>query len=405
VTRTTIWIVVALAGFATSAQSISLGSYYITGITITDLGDLDGVESEARDINNNGTVVGWSKTGIGLKHAFIAYPRLAMSDLGSWFAPNESEANGVNSSNVAVGAWWVPGHSSEPHAAHWNGSGSGVAMSDVMNAQTEQYCTFGSRAYAINNAGTATGYISLVTDATPSDNIPCGLFPLATNWTNPWSPSFVWNFELWNGAKDINNNGVVVGYAAISSHDAVRWASGTKTSVPAPPYDVAEFHYGGGMAYGVNDAGRIVGYMEHVTNPPSGVVVRNHAIYWNGSSSTSTDLGTLMNGGNSVAREINEQGFVAGYANRVNKLPIPNALGYIRNAGFIWHPHFGMKALPQLPGSLLSDACEAYALNDRKSDGGLIQVVGYCAVGGSRRAVRWDVTTAVTTPVCPTPTC
>lgn len=59
----------------------------------------------------------------------------------------------------------------------------------------------------------------------------------------------------------------------------------------------------------------------------------------------------------------------------------------------IWHKDFGLKILPSLPGGtfgLAPNACEATAVNDRKSND-LVQVTGHCVVDGIKHVVRWDV--------------
>ena len=59
-----------------------------------------------------------------------------------------------------------------------------------------------------------------------------------------------------------------------------------------------------------------------------------------------------------------------------------------KKRAFLWHPDFGMYALP-LPAGLspTSTNCNANSLNDLNARSGVIQVVGYC---GSQ-AIRWTV--------------
>ena len=55
----------------------------------------------------------------------------------------------------------------------------------------------------------------------------------------------------------------------------------------------------------------------------------------------------------------------------------------------------GRRAGPGLPGELKSDTCRAYALNEWKSEGGRLQVVGGCDLRGNTRAVVWDLNVAL----------
>ena len=101
-------------------------------------------------------------------------------------------------------------------------------------------------------------------------------------------------------------------------------------------------------------------------------------------------MGLLPAGTNSYADDINEQRFIVGFGDvTVSKPPF---LFFTRNQGFLYHADFGMYALPLLSGASSNSSCEAYSLNERNPQSGVIQIAGYCTVGrGVRHAVRWDV--------------
>jgi uncharacterized membrane protein len=138
-----------------------------------------------------------------------------------------------------------------------------------------------------------------------------------------------------------------------------------------------------GWPLGINDNGAVVG-----SDLVGGA---SHAVLWNGVSATSTDLGVMSGGGYSVAEDVNNANFVAGYGDRTIPQP-PPFTPVTTDAGFLWHPDFGKYELPGIPGNLFGK-CRAHALNERQSSSGLVQVVGYCTdTTGAVRAVRWDVT-------------
>ena len=66
----------------------------------------------------------------------------------------------------------------------------------------------------------------------------------------------------------------------------------------------------------------------------------------------------------------------------------------------IWHADFGVVALPFPEGTTSGgvfdhDYCEALSLNNRNSRKGLVQAVGYCSVAGRKRAMLWNIITAL----------
>jgi probable HAF family extracellular repeat protein len=140
-------------------------------------------------------------------------------------------------------------------------------------------------------------------------------------------------------ALGVNAKGVVVGMAGSGSVDqhAFAWHAGTTTFIPT---------IGGtaNVAFGVNDAGTVVGWSE----TPDGIA---HARAFRWSAGVLTDLGTLPGGAfdSSAAQAINASGYTVGYCQ-----------GFAILHACAWDAA-GVHDLGTLPGS---DSSVANAVND-----------------------------------------
>lgn len=130
-------------------------------------------------------------------------------------------------------------------------------------------------------------------------------------------------------AYGVNGAGRTVGYGetATGATVAFQWTqSGGMTELAKP------LGWGATMAFAVNDAGTIAGG----AILPSGAM---HAVTWSGG--TLTDLGTIAGGAASIAFSVNGAGQTVGYSDR-DATGIPRA--------FLHTPGVGMRDLGVLPG-------------------------------------------------------
>jgi probable HAF family extracellular repeat protein len=112
-----------------------------------DLGTLPGdVSSEATAINNNGTVIGYSKGAEGTR-AFVWTQASGMQELGILPSGSSSRALGINDADTVVGSWTT---STGDRAFVW------TRQEGIRDLNSEASLPFGVvlvEAHAINNRG------------------------------------------------------------------------------------------------------------------------------------------------------------------------------------------------------------------------------------------------------------
>lgn len=389
VSRSSVAALCCLASIEASAGPPPTWSYSFGSATVTEIGPDSSAPSAGYGINNNGEIVGYARLD-GDQDAFY-YNGVNMVNIG--WAPDVSTsvAYSINNHGDVVGFATVPGGDNVLKAFHWKIWHPFTLLdSNAAYGQPYQWETF---ARSINDAGVTVGTAIRLPHPTPPPNTAGECYDtIPVRWSSVSSAPGTIFCPADGGhayANDVNQSGVVVGDSddTTAATSMFRWNSGTRTAIPMPAPSSYDVLYSG-SAKAINDSNAVVGYFNYQYEPCSTCYLAI-AYHWDGVSSQSTLLGTLSGGRSSIATDINSQGITVGSSGR--RILRFGTYHYLRSA-FIWHPHFGMKALPALPSGLaLPGECSAEAMNDRKGSG-LVQIAGYCYRDGQKRAVRWDVT-------------
>jgi probable HAF family extracellular repeat protein len=257
--------------------------------TLTDLGSLGGSQSFAYAINDRGQVVGESRvTGDGSSHAFL-YCNGHMTDLYPLnseelftVGPMSVNNRGQVASGVMVSGVYYPAiYDSRSHALTILG-----CLSDA------NFWGFSGVATAVNNLGQAVGYSYV-------DSLNRHAFIFEDG-----AMTDLGSFGGYSAAVDINEAGVVVGFASDSVTGvavATKWDNEGITAICGSRES---------QASGINDRGQIVG------DVLEGGAFR--AFVYN--KGTVTRLGVLPTGLNSYGYNINNRGQVVGTADVISSI-------------------------------------------------------------------------------------
>ena len=302
---------------------------------VIDLGTFGGISSEAWGLNEAGDVVGWANLANGQKRAF-RYSNGALTDLGT-LGGIESIAYGINSAGDIVGSSKIA--AGTQRAFRW----SGGTMQDL---GTIDGSLRAATARAINNAGQIVGYSDYQDGSTE-----------AFIWNNG-SMSPLGRLGSTSYAFAVNASGEAAGWGQLSNGAAraYRYSNGAVQNlgiILASPFD-------GSYAYGMNDAGLVVGSGTY------GSTTDTHAALFNGGAVQ--DLGTL-GGTRSRAWAING-------ANQI--------VGHSTNSGAVQRAFLYENSLVDL-NSLISPA-SSWVLSEARAINNAGQIVGSGVINGATHA-------------------
>lgn len=283
--------------------------------SIIELGNLGGVHTEARGINDFGQVVGSSYIAGDLySHAFITGPNgIGMTDLGTLGGLN-SEASSINNSGQVAGTARIAGDLYSHSHAFITGT-NGMGMSDLG--------TLGglySGATSINDSGQVVGG-SYTSDGS--------LRPFITGTNGVGMTDLGSLGGSYSIAFDINNSGQVVGYSSTNNGNYHAFITGTNG---VDMTDLGALKgYRNSFAQDINDSGQVTG-MSYSTSLDYSILYYRSFI--TGPDGTNmTDLGTL-GGPVSNPTDINDLGQVVG-TSRIDDNPNHNHAFLYTDGGMI----------------------------------------------------------------------
>ncbi|MBV8818709.1 MAG: DUF3466 family protein [Acidobacteriaceae bacterium] len=250
-------------------------------ISVIDLGGFGGTTASGYAINSAGVVTGWAQTAAGATNGFVLHGS-GLTDLNG--AADESFGYGVNSSGAVVGTRYENG---QAHATLWSG-GSAVELSlgfatgindsgEVVGGNGQAFVVSGgvlrslgtlpggkwSSAYGVNDSGDVVGYGDVAGGSFRGFvYLPqTGTVLLGTLGGNN------------SYAMAINDAGEIVGHAMLANGNEHAF----EATAGGPLVDLGTLGGSSSYAYGINNLGAVVGYSF------TGANAAQHAfLYYNG---------------------------------------------------------------------------------------------------------------------------
>lgn len=367
---------ILVTGFLFAGMAQGAPATYRVGLVKTTLlATLGGGDDSAFDVNNRGVIVGYSKNP-NLARRAVRWQGGLIADLGTPASSYRSSARGLNDNGEIVGFYGDPDEFNY-QAFYWS-AGTGVITLNRSLYPGQPFDVFYvGMARAINDSGVIVGSI----EASAVD----GLVPykrcyrsLPVRWDSAYAkPRILHCSEAGDGpnsASAINSSASIAGYEynGESPDNGFRWKDGVTKHVPAPALGSNP------RLAGINVAGVLVGSADMLGTTTI-------AIRWSGTGGAEW-LGTLPGGNTSRAVDVNTQGFITGTSEMLIEAGADPDM--VLNRAFLFHPDFGMVALP-VPAGMdpLWTNCEGNAINDRVKTTGTLHVVGRCGP----RAIKWTV--------------
>jgi probable HAF family extracellular repeat protein len=320
--------VLACASEQTTTEPVAPASPSLaTAATYTrrDLGTLGGSESEAKDINGAGEVVGWSESASAGTHAF-RWKGGVMTDLGT-LGGSYSSAEAINSDGVVVGSSTTK--SGAVRAVRWKNGFK-------------------------KNLGSLGGSVSVATEISPLGVI------VGWSYVTPGghdTHAFVWKDGVmtdigtlggnWSVAWGINRGGAVVGASNTVTDGeahAFRWKDGVM-------FDLGTMGRHSSGAAAVNSLGQIVGSVGAVLDALGQDLERSDPFLWYKGEATILSL----HGRTSSAQDINAEGVVVGGDEDLLRDPV-------RADAWVWEQGV-FTYLPEPPSSTFNPLSGANAVN------------------------------------------